>query len=152
MNRRGFLKRFGIGLGAALTLAALPASAVKALTLPEAGKRLAIEYMLRRYREMARGRRADTLPSRMRVSPGLFAAYMGELTVNERFCSGIFSEFAALPQGLMFKGLIVTADPSLKRWEDVQWVEPVREYRINKTGLTDEQIGAFQRAFKACTK
>lgn len=122
MNRRGFLKRFGIGLGAALTLAALPKAAVAALSNTEAAKRCAIEYMRATYNAHVREQMVSRapgqrfyMPNRMHVSPGLYAAYEGELVACERYTASDARD--GWNAGLVFKGTRVKADPALTKWE-----------------------------------
>jgi hypothetical protein len=122
MDRRGFLKRFGIGLTAALVLAKLPEAAVQALTTTEAAKRCAIEYMRQCYNAHVREQMASHAPGQrfyrpnhMHVSPGLYTAYEGELVACERYCSGDPRD--NWDRGLMFKGTRCTADPALTKWE-----------------------------------
>jgi hypothetical protein len=134
VNRRGFLKRFGIGLGAALTLAALPASAVEALTVADAGRRCACEYLRKRYNDYMRGKSYHDAPLAMFVSPGLFAAFEGELTANERFISG---SHEPMERHLMFKGTLLYAKPEITTWDDVRFMPAARagsEYAMNTTG------------------
>jgi hypothetical protein len=123
LSRRGFLKRFGIGLGAALVLAKLPEAAVQALTQTEAAKRCAIEYMRQCYNAHVREQMASRapgqrfyMPNHMHVSPGLYAAYEGELTVCQRYESSDLRD-GPWDTGLLFKGTRVTADPKLTKWE-----------------------------------
>jgi hypothetical protein len=115
MNRRDFLKRFGVGVAAAAALAQVPVAVVQALDTAEAGKRLACEYMRRVYNEFSRGRGLAGLPRRMFVSPGLFEAYEGELMANERFVVVGFDDPGS-PRVLCFKGARVSADPSMRGW------------------------------------
>jgi hypothetical protein len=84
LNRRSFLKRFGIGVTAALALASLPASAVEHLSEPEAAKRIACEYLRKVYNEWAKAH-GNKGPSRMECGVELFEAFEGELIVNQRF-------------------------------------------------------------------
>ena len=123
VNRRAFLKRFGIGLSAALTLAALPASAVEALTVTEAGKKCAIAFLLQRYREHLRGSRGSEMYLTMHVPSGLFTAYEGDLTINQRFVSGSTATHLN-PRHLMFKGLFLFEDPAMPAAWDVRFDGP----------------------------
>ena len=126
MNRRGFLQRFGIGVGAALALASLPKAAIAALTNEQAAKRCACEYMRARYLTHVREQMASHapgikfyMPNHLRVSPGLYAAYEGELLACERYTA--VDARGGWDAGLMFKGARVTVDPALKRWEDLRF-------------------------------
>lgn len=99
MNRREFVKRFGIGLSAACALASIPVSAVEALTTVEGAKRIACEYLRKVYNEHSRGAPMNH-PRRMEAGRELYEAFEGELVANERFCSGDDPYLT----GLMFKG------------------------------------------------
>lgn len=137
MNRRAFLQRFGIGLAAAAALASVPVSALEALSITEAGRRCAIEFLRKRYNEYVRGRSSDAMPLSMRVPPGLFAAYEGELTVCERFIPNEDARGEYAPRGLMFKGTALFADETMPAAWDVRFQErpaPGREYAWNTTG------------------
>lgn len=119
MNRRGFLQRFGIGVTAALALAALPEAVVAHLSTPELAKRCACEYMRTAYN---RSRGLNGAPALMWVSPGLYRAYEGELLMNERF--RITEDVRDLegPRWLVFKATRVEVDPQLAKW-DIRFVE-----------------------------
>lgn len=112
MNRRAFLKRFGIGLSAAVALAAVPVEAIRSLTVDEAGRRLACEHMRRIYNEACRGR-LGVHPTEMRVSSGLLTAYEAELICNERFITERKVQGRYYP---VFKCAAVIPDPSLSGW------------------------------------
>lgn len=105
MNRRAFLKRFGIGVTAALVLASLPEAAIRSLTTEQAAKRLACEYLRKVYNEYCR-QHPGAYPVRMEVGRELFDAYEGELQANERFVRRTVGEFDVIDTspGLMFKG------------------------------------------------
>ena len=135
LNRRAFLQRFGIGVGAALTLAALPASAVEALSVTDAGRRCAIEYLRHRWIEHMRGRSVTQAPPTMYVPQGLFDAYEGELTACVRFV--LTDGHRDGPRWLSFKGAKLFADPAMPKAWDVRFTDrPPRgvEYAMNTTG------------------
>jgi hypothetical protein len=100
LNRRAFLKRFGIGVAAACALASLPVSAVEALTLPEAGKRIACEYLRKIYNDWCQAHPGQR-PTRMEAGQELFEAFEGELIAHERFLCVADAERG--PRNLMFK-------------------------------------------------
>jgi len=116
VNRRGFLKRFGVGVTAALALAAVPKAAIAALDTVQAGKCLALQYMRKVYNEYSAKHRA--FPRLLHVSPGLHAAFESELLPCERFCvAGGVSGDTAFKNALKFKGAAVTIDPALRGWQ-----------------------------------
>ena len=117
MNRRGFLQRFGIGLAGALALAQLPASAVEALTQPDAARLLACEYLRKRYNEFARGRSVWDQPERIEVSRGLFEAFEGELVATQRF---VYNYAPPSERNLCFKAARVVIREDIQRWEDLR--------------------------------
>ncbi len=117
MNRRTFLQRFGIGVSAALALAALPASAIQALTTEQAAKRCAIEYLRKAYTDHVRGKSVSQHPRAFYVSQGLYDAYEGEIVANQRAMESARWEHTR--QGLMFKGSKVEAKAELRGWDVV---------------------------------
>lgn len=135
MNRRAFLQRFGIGVGAALALTAIPKAAIAALDTTEAGKRLACEFLRQRYNAHMRGKSVRDTPLLMRVPCGLFDAFAAELTSFERFVS-VEELRCASSRHLMFKGTPLFEDPTMPGW-DVRFTErpaPGVEYAMNTTG------------------
>jgi hypothetical protein len=112
MNRRAFLKRFGIGVSAALALASLPETAIRGLSVADAGQRCAIEYLRKVYNDYMRGRSACAYPRRIEVGEELFAAYEGEITFFERFCA--VGEESLSVRNLKFKA--ATVYPSGSGW------------------------------------
>lgn len=135
-SRRDFLKRFGIGVAAACALASLPEAAVQALTLADAGRRCACEFLRTRYNDHMRGRTASETPLSMRVPSGLFAAFEGELFACERFIASDARQVER-PHSLMFKGTMLFADPAMPAAWDVRFQEkpaPGRAYAMNTTG------------------
>ena len=114
MDRRGFLKRFGIGLAAACALAAVPEAVVKALAPAEAARRLACEHMRREWLGYMRGKRAEQCPRELRVSQGLYTAYKGELQSCERYTSGDAPDRAP---SLLFKAARVIVAPDVRGWD-----------------------------------
>jgi hypothetical protein len=99
LNRRAFLKRFGIGVAAACALASLPVSAVEALTLPEAGQRIACEDLRKVWLDWCRAHPGQ-MPTRMEAGLELFEAFEGEIVVCMRF----HAVESCGPRNLMFKG------------------------------------------------
>lgn len=134
LNRRVFLQRFGIGVGAALTLASLPATAINALTTEQAAKRIACEFLRKRYNDYVGGN-WNRIPLSMAVPQGLYDAFEGELEANERFCSGDPAHGKIVH--LKFKSAMLFADPSMPPMWDVRFTpNPPKgvEYAMNTTG------------------
>jgi hypothetical protein len=88
MDRRAFLKRFGIGVSAALALASLPVSAIEGLSVADAAKRCACEYMRKVYNDWCRTN-PGRIPTRLEAGVELFEAYEGELVACERFTASV---------------------------------------------------------------
>jgi len=134
MNRRSFLQRFGIGVSAALALAALPVEAIQALTTEQAAKRLACEHLRRIYNAWCSAHRGEQ-PCVLYVSRGLYEAYEGEITASERYVRS--SGDLQGSRGLMFKGAWVVDDMRQSGWD------------VRVEALPDR--AAFVRSFEACT-
>ena len=114
MNRRSFLQRFGIGVSAALALAALPVEAIQALTTEQAAKRLACEHLRRIYNAWCDAHHGQQ-PALICVSRGLYDAYSAELRACERVTTA--DTWTQDTPDLMFKGTRLRAVTSVQGWD-----------------------------------
>lgn len=122
MNRRAFLQRFGIGLGAACALAAIPVAVVETFTIDDAGRRLACEFLRRQWNAVHTGPITPLKFSHtIHVSQGLYDAFNGELMANERFHPDWRGD-GSPPPALMFKAARVIAHPDIATWEGLRFV------------------------------
>jgi hypothetical protein len=108
VNRRAFLKRFGIGLGSALALAHLPAAAVEGLSVEAAGKRIACEILRTIFNAYVA--KAGHPPASIAVGRTLFEMYESELVAAERF---VAADAPAGWDALLFKGVPLYSSPTL---------------------------------------
>jgi hypothetical protein len=108
MNRRDFLTRFGIGVGAALVLAKLPESAITGLTTGQAAQRCAMEFMRHRWNAITKGKSSKEIPRAFVIGQELYDAFQSELTPCERFIpEDIGPRFG--PPVLVFKSSYIVA-------------------------------------------
>lgn len=112
VNRRHFLKQFGISLTAACALAVVPEAVIKALSTVDAGRRCACDYLRAQFYAFVGGDGAN-LPLAMRVSPGLYAAFEREMLINTRFMVAVLRHGVSVTT---FKNTPIVASPDLSGW------------------------------------